>query len=142
MRWAAPVAGSIRQTLIVRAPGRGVPGLVSDSLVENIDVGPTLLELAGTRPQHYQFARSLVGALDGGEHRQTVLSEFAGEVMLMDHEWKVVVNNAGVVDQLFNLNNDPDERRNLAGLPEYRQEANQMRLQMLETMLKTQNQIK
>jgi arylsulfatase A-like enzyme len=101
-----------------------------------------LLELAGTRPQHYQFARSLVGALDGGEHRQTVLSEFAGEVMLMDHEWKVVVNNAGVVDQLFNLNNDTDERRNLAGSPEYRQEANQMRLQMLETMLKTQNQIK
>ncbi|MFT7246829.1 MAG: hypothetical protein ACI82A_004209, partial [Candidatus Azotimanducaceae bacterium] len=50
--------------------------------------------------------------------------------------------NAGVVYQLFNLINDPDERRNLAGLPEYRQEANQMRLQMLETMLKTQNQIK
>jgi arylsulfatase len=134
--------GSVRVPLIVRAPGRGIPGLVSDSLAENIDVGPTLLELAGTRPQHYQFARSLVAALDGGEHRQTVLSEFAGEVMLMDHEWKAVVNNAGIVYQLFNLNDDPDERHNLAGLPEYRQEANQMRLQMLETMLKTQSQIK
>ena len=130
--------GSLRVPLIVRTPGPDNTGVVNDSLAENSDLGPTLVELAGGSIEYQQFARSLTGALDGSAHREDVLSEFVGEFMLMTDEWKIALNDEGQTYMLFDRQNDPDETRNLAGLPEYQSDADSLRLQLLERIVQSQ----
>ncbi len=130
--------GALRVPLIVRTPGPDNSGVVNDSLAENSDLGPTLVELAGGSIEYQQFARSLTGALDGSAHREDVLSEYAGEFMLMTDEWKIAVNREGQTYMLFDRQNDPDETRNLAGLPDYQCDADALRLRLLERVVQSQ----
>lgn len=110
--------------LIVRTPetarrgGRRCGGLVS-----LLDVGPTLAELAGGTLDYEQFGRSLIPCIRDPErpHRDYILSEYAGEIMYMDREWKLAVNRHGEPYQLFHLAEDSGETDNLAGAPEYRE---------------------
>ena len=66
----------LRNPLIIAAPGRK-QGNRSESLVEMVDLLPTLLELAGIEAKHTHFGRSLVPLLDDGSlpHRDAVFSE-------------------------------------------------------------------
>ena len=130
--------GALRVPLIVRSPGPDNSGVVNDSLAENSDLGPTLVELAGGSIEYQQFARSLTGALDGSAHREDVLSEFVGEFMLMTDEWKIAVNREGQAYMLFDRQNDPGETRNLAGLPDYQCDADALRLRLLERVVQSQ----
>ncbi len=54
----------IRVPLVMRVPG-GSPGHVVDAPVELFDVMATVLDLAGVRPRHTHFARSLAPQLQG-----------------------------------------------------------------------------
>ena len=130
--------GALRVPLIVRTPGPDNSGVVNDSLAENSDLGPTLVELAGGSIEYQQFARSLTGALDGSAHREDVLSEFVGEFMLMTDEWKIAVNREGQTYMLFDRQNDPGETRNLAGLPDYQCDADALRLRLVERVVQSQ----
>lgn len=107
--------------LVIRTPETAVGrGKMTDTLVSLLDVGPTLTELAGKKLDYEQFGKSLCRIIDGTETdvRDYVLSEYYGEIMYMDHEWKIVTNNKGEVYMLFDMVNDPDEQRNLAAAPE------------------------
>ncbi len=131
--------GALRVPLLVRTPATATNGgMVSDALAENCDLGPTLVELAGGDLEHRQFARSLLPALDGGSHREDALSEFRGEFMLMTEEWKMALNREGRVYLLFDRAADPQETRNLAGLPEMRTVEDELRLRTLERIAQTQ----
>ena len=133
--------GALRVPLIVRTPATAESGgLVSDVLVENCDLGPTLVELAGGELQHRQFARSLCPILASADaaHRADVLSEFRGEFMLMTQDWKMALNRDGKTYLLFDRMADRSETRNLAGLPEYQPAANALRLMTLERIAQTQ----
>ncbi len=134
--------GAVRVPLIVRtsataARGRG---LENGSMAENCDVGPTLVELAGGEMPYQQFAKSLVPALDSQStvHRADALSEFRGEFMLMDSRWKIALNREGEAYLLFDCVDDPDETRNLAGLPESRRQEDELRLRILERISRSQ----
>ena len=132
--------GSVRVPLLVRTPETATNGsLVSDALAENCDLGPTFVELAGGELEHRQFGRSLVPALteDGG-HRDSVISEIRGEIMLMTDEWKMVLNDEGQTYLLFDRRDDPLETRNLAGLPESKAVEDGLRLMTLERLAQTQ----
>ena len=52
--------------------------------------------------------------------------------MLVNHKWKIAVNTEGKAYLLFDLEKDPTEQRNLAGLPEYREIEERLRLRILE----------
>ena len=135
--------GSLRVPLIVRTPETArnfVDGLVNESMAENCDLGPTLVELAGGKIEYRQFAMSLIEAMRGPEiaHRTSALSEFRGEFMLATNEWKAAVNREGETYLLFDRTNDPFESRNLAGDPEYRQVSDSMRCQILERVSASQ----
>ncbi|MXY56634.1 MAG: sulfatase-like hydrolase/transferase [Gammaproteobacteria bacterium] len=132
--------GSVRVPMLVRTPETAKNGgVVSDVLVENCDLGPTLTELAGGELTHRQFARSLCPALGGnGEHRDTVTSEFRGEFMLMTRDWKMALNDDGQCYLLFDRNDDPRETRNLAGLTESKPVEDELRLMALERIAQTQ----
>jgi choline-sulfatase len=108
---------SVRVPLIVRAPGRLAPGRVADP-VSQLDVVPTLLELAGVNGD---------GDLDGvsllrGAAGRDVLSEYLAEgvtapaVMIRRGAHKYVWCE-GDPEQLYDLEADPAELTNLAADP-------------------------
>ena len=135
--------GSLRVPLLVRTPETAANGggKVVDAPAENCDLGPTLLELAGGTIDYAQFAKSLVPAMEnGGTHREAAISEYRGEFMVTDGKWKAAVNTDGQVYLLFDLENDPRETRNLAGLSEYAHQSDEMRLRLLERVSETQFQ--
>ena len=132
--------GAVRVPLLVRTPNPRHPGARSDAPVEWMDIGPTLVEMAGGELEHPQFGKSLCPVLSRPEsgHRDFAISEIAGEVMLLDREWKAALNSEGEVYLLFDVETDPDESENLAGNPEYADVATALRLQILERLLQTQ----
>ncbi len=137
--------GAVRIPLLVRTPkASGLQtsptGRICDSPVEWIDIGPTLVELAGGELAHRQFGKSLCPVLTQpeSEHRDFAISEIDGEVMLLNREWKAALNANGEVYLLFDVENDPDETQNLAGSAEAADIETALRLQILERLVQTQ----
>jgi arylsulfatase A-like enzyme len=117
-----------------------VAGCVSKSPVEWFDLGPTLVELAGGALAHQQFARSLVPLLSRPEstHRDEAISEFRGEVMILERRWKMALNREGLPYLLFDRENDPQEAHNLVGLPEVAAIKDTLRRRILERLVQAQ----
>lgn len=59
-RW--PYDSGIHVPLIVRWPGHLEPGSVSDQLVSTVDLGPTVLSLAGVEIPHHMQGRAFLGS--------------------------------------------------------------------------------
>jgi choline-sulfatase len=115
--------GSARVPLMISAPGMA-PGLVTDP-VSNIDVCPTLCDLAGVSMEEVQpwtTGESLVPLGQGGRRSTPVAMEYAAEasyaplVSLRSGRWKLNLCRLDP-DQLFDLEADPHELVNLAGDP-------------------------
>jgi choline-sulfatase len=115
--------GSARVPLMIAAPGME-PGCVSDP-VSTIDVCPTLCDLAGVSMDElapWVEGQSLVPLGQGGSRDTPVAMEYAAEasyaplVSLRYGKWKF--NRCALdPDQLFDLEADPNELNNLAGMP-------------------------
>ena len=110
-----------RIPLIVHAPDRFAPRRVSAS-ASLVDVLPTLCDLAGPSAARYVTdldGRSLVAACQGGDVADEVTGEYLAEgaiaplVMIRRGRYKFVHSPVDP-DQLFDLQADPDEWRNLA----------------------------
>lgn len=123
---------SLRIPMLVRYPGVVAAGAVTDRMVLNIDLAPTLLDLAGVAIPAQMQGRSWRPLLEGKktdwrssffyEYFQernypaipTVLAVRTGSAKLIKYpghdEWT----------ELFDLNADPYERRNLAGDPSHK----------------------
>lgn len=126
--------------LIIRTPDTARQGgRVSDALVSLLDIGPTLAELAGAELDYIQFGRSLCPILDGEAQsvHDSILSEYAGELMYMDNEWKMVVNKSGQPYLLFHLTEDPAECDNLIGDPAYASLTQELTLRLFRLMADT-----
>jgi choline-sulfatase len=112
-----------RVPFIVRLPpsAGAAAGAVSDAMVELMDIGPTLVDLAGGRSVDGSLARSLLPVIEdpSSRHRDVALSELRREAMVATADWKLAVNRGGEVYMLHDLSADPLESRNVAGLPEY-----------------------
>ena len=132
--------GAVRIPLLVRTPDSTNAGSVCESPVEWIDIGPTLVEMAGGELAHRQFGKSLCPVLTQPEltHRDFAISEIQGEIMLLNQEWKAALNTDGEVYLLFDVQNDPNEIHNLAGGPEVVDVETALRLQILEWLVQTQ----
>ncbi len=109
-------------------------GLVSDALVESIDLTPTFIETAGgTVPKHIVEGRSLLPILHGQAEdlgRDYVICEYdysaspvalqmdagvrdAVMFMVADKKWKLIHCEGGYRPILFDLENDPAELNDL-----------------------------
>jgi arylsulfatase len=113
-----------RVPFIVRLPAQMLKtdtGGVTNVMLELMDLGATLVELAGAKPVRGSLARSAVGVLEDAStsHRDVALSELRREFMLATPDWKIVRNRDGAVYLLYDLRNDPCESHNLAGLRDY-----------------------
>ena len=123
-----------------RAPGRQGGGETCDSPIEWFDLGPTLVELAGGEIEHRQFARSLTGCVEvpTARVRDESICEISGEIMLRDSKWKLALNREGQPYLLFDLENDPRETRNLAGIDGHADIETELRLRILERVVTAQ----
>ena len=132
--------GAVRIPLLLRTPDSTNAGSICDSPVEWIDIGPTLVELAGGELEYRQFGESLCPVLTQPEatHRDFAISEIENEIMLLNQEWKAALNANGEVYLLFDVQNDPNETQNLAGRPEVADVETALRLQILERVMQTQ----
>ncbi|MEM8952594.1 MAG: sulfatase-like hydrolase/transferase [Verrucomicrobiota bacterium] len=115
-----------RVPMIVWGDGFAGGQTVSD-LVQLMDIGPTVLELAGLEVGEEMEAESLLGALRGDldwQGRDCVYAEQARDgnfgyaswmTMVRTERWKLVHLLDEADGQLFDLQEDPGERRNLWG---------------------------
>jgi len=125
--------GASRVPLMIRAPGLAA-GRV-DTPVSTLDLCPTLCDLAGVDMagvMPWTDGESLVPVAGGAVRRTPVRVEYAAEaseaplVCLRDGRWKL--NRCALdPDQLFDLEADPEERRNLVNVPEHQDILQNMR---------------
>ena len=122
--------GCIRTPLLINAPDK--PAGVCDSLVGSIDLGPTILALAGTENFHGMQGHDLTPLLDDPSMtpRDSVLIEeeqvhdmvHTGRPLrmrtLVTETARLTIYDGLAHGELFNRTNDPDEIHNLYGLPE------------------------
>ncbi len=135
--------GAVRIPYLIRTPETlrsNTINRINENPVEWIDIGPTLVELAGGKIDHQQFGISLCPILDNTQHshREFAVSEIENEIMLLNQEWKFAVNSKKQPYMLFDVQNDPDETHNLAGLPEMKTLEKELRAQVFEHLRNTQ----
>ncbi len=132
----------IRVPLIARFPKLFPGGRRVEELVQLMDLGPAILELAGTEPPVTMEARSILPALKNDpswKGRNFVYAEQARDLILTDTEFMTMVRSADwklvhfmdeSFGQLFDLANDPMETTNLWDDPQH-SETKQMLLDNL-----------
>lgn len=105
--------------------GPGVPaGRRVDTPVSHVDAFPTILEGAGMKAPGGYPGVSLFDVARGAKPERTVLSEYhgmgssTGAFAVRVGKWKYV-HYAKYPPQLFDLEKDPDETRDLAADPQY-----------------------
>ena len=131
---------AVKVPLIVRTPetmNNGSGGKITSSLTELMDVGPTIVELAGGKIDYYTDAKSFCRVLEHPDstHRNEVLAEYHDEIMYMDDEWKIVLNGSGEPYLLLNVRDDPEELMNLAGLPCVKQVEMDLQIAVLKKLM-------
>ena len=135
---------SIRIPLLIRYPGAVKAGTVRNEFALNIDLAPTLLELAGVAAPAVLEGRSLVPLLKGArsEWRKSFLIEYYSDRVFprirqmgykaVRHErWKYIhyVELDGM-DELYDLRSDPYEMRNVINQPGAAKTLEQMKREM------------
>ncbi len=140
---------NIRVPLLISCPGTIQSGIVSNALVELVDLVPTILDLTCIKPEPGVQGQTLLPILQGqkNEHRKSVYSEFycanvghrdpkAYETMICDGQYKLVrVHSKGELvaceGELYDLKTDPTETHNQYTNPAY---AN-IKTKLLETLV-------
>ncbi len=132
--------GLVRVPLIFSWPGHFRQAIVSQTLVELIDIAPTVLDICGLAVPERMQGRSLVPVLteanDTHQHRSFVRCEYYRALnpdapnrlgfngtyatMIRNERYKLVIYHGHDIGELFDLRQDPGEFQNLWDEPEYR----------------------
>jgi arylsulfatase A-like enzyme len=169
--------------LIVRFPDKSMAGNVVDDVVSLMDLGPTVLSLAGINPPEYMQGKAFLGNFKAKEKRELAYGsadrfdevyDFSRSVIdgkfsyirnfdpglpyIYRNEYReqidmtrslikmhqngelkgaaaYIFRESRDVEELYDLDHDPDEVNNLAGLPEYQQQLVKMRKQLADWQL-------
>ncbi len=131
--------------LVMSGPGIEA-GAVSQARVGLHDLCPTLLELAGLEsigePESRSFAPVLRDPAGESGNFQTGYAEYFGtrywltQRIIWDGPWKLAWNGFDF-DELYNLEDDPYELRNLAGDPRHQGRVREMMVQAWKIVLET-----
>lgn len=135
---------SMRIPMIIRYPEKIKPGSEISQMCLNVDVAPTLLQLAGIDiPKHIQ-GKSMIPLFKNNKNnkwRKSFLFQYfvddeypyAGptQLALRTEKYKLVLNNLeNDIDELYDLDFDPGEMVNLIKNPKYKKVLNQLRKEL------------
>ena len=130
----------VEVSLLISGPGLQ-ENAVCDALTNHIDLTPTFLELAGVAPANSAMdGQSLVPLLTGqgewardanyGEYHPTEQPELYNQT-IRTHDWRLsIYPDAPHYGELFDLNTDRDEHRNLYNDPGFRDIQNALTAQL------------
>lgn len=96
-----------------------IPGLAArkvDTPVTLADLGPTILDLVGLSTPGFNMGQSLVPFLRGQNpklNRPIIAETRLKKSLVMDDNYKVIVDDRLHTAEVYNLNADPNEMRNL-----------------------------
>ena len=135
---------TIRIPLVVRYPRVAVAGSTPNQMVLNIDLAPTLVDLAGLPPNAGVQGRSLVPVLQqkASDWRSSFLIEYftdtvfprirnMGYVAVRTGRHKLIqYRELQGMDELYDLESDPFEQTNIIAKPEARDVLQQMRSEL------------
>jgi len=127
----------LRVPLIITVPGR--KPVTSNDEVGLIDIGPTLLDLLGLQPPSTMHGRSLLPVIDGTPlPARPVFSELLPSTATPDHQVAMVDAGKKLVHkiserrfELFDLQADPKQMKNLAEDPAQRAVLDQMKTKLV-----------
>ena len=140
---------SIRIPLIIFDPRRNISCPVKNEMVLNIDIAPTILELAEVPAPSIVQGRSLIPLVDDSADgwRTEFFCEHLFDIPNIDipksegvrtEQWKYIryFEQNPIHEELYNLEEDPHESYNLIGVPEYSDRGAKMRLKCSNLTLK------
>lgn len=124
---------SMRVPMMVRCPSLIKGGSTTEALVQNIDVGPTLLEYAGVSTPGHMQGKSFLNVLQGRsqQHRDKIFYEYYWEYhfpqtptmfALRSGKYKYIhYYGLWTQNELYDLEKDPYEMQNLIANPEFKE---------------------
>jgi len=124
---------SVKVPFLVRCPELFKGGKTIEKMVQNIDVAPTILEMAGLNKPEYMPGHSFTQLLKGDESnwRDRIFYEYYWEydfpmtptVFGLRTDQYKYIRYHGVWDrnELYDIKNDPDEMYNLIDKPEHQE---------------------
>jgi arylsulfatase A-like enzyme len=124
--------GLVRVPLMISWPEKFRKDVVSDALVELIDLVPTFLDAVGLDTPYWVQGKSLTAVLEGSQesHREFVRTEFLGAIdfpdqthatMYRDRRWKLVTYHGKNLFELYDLEHDPWEHEDLSESPDHQE---------------------
>lgn len=137
---------SMRVPMLAWSPGYIEPGTKIDDLVRNIDIAPTLLELTDTETDLDMDGLSFLPVLSGGELAgdREFLYEYYWEAAfphtpttfsLRGDRYKYIwYHGVWDLNELYDLQADPQERYNLIEVPEYQDLRSEMRNRLFDKL--------
>ena len=138
---------------IVRWPGHAPEGSVCTTPVSLIDVAPTILELAGIEKPKILQGDSIRGLIEdpAQERKRSIFMEFGRYEVdhdgfggfqpircVCDGHFKLVINLL-TSDELYDLERDPDEMKNLIESAEHAQRRDGLHDELLDWMNRTRD---
>lgn len=122
----------IRIPLLIRYPGLPSKGVSIPSMVQNIDLAPTLLDMAGVKQKNNMDGRSLLPLMKGRKvsWRKSILIEYYSDIVfprILNMGYKAIrtekykyirYEELRGMDELYDLEADPFELKNLIVSPE------------------------
>jgi choline-sulfatase/uncharacterized sulfatase len=132
-----------RVPFIWRVPGLAGTGVVSRELVENVDIAPTITSLCGLPPMETADGCDLTPLLQGGDKplREIAVTENPWSKAVRWGPWRFVHYQREMfghdVGELYNLEKDPDETRNLYEDAAHQPVVSECRRLLLEWLIRT-----
>lgn len=127
----------------IHIPGATRPASRTDALVSNVDLLPTILEGAGLQAPEGMDGNSCLPVLkeQASHHRDIVFSDCSNSsVICRDDTHKFVLNwKNRDLDELYDLDADSGEMKNLSYEPGHEKRAQQMREQCVQWAFDTQH---
>jgi arylsulfatase A-like enzyme len=140
---------SMRVPLLAYCPEIIRPGMKVPQLVQNIDIAPTILDAAGAQAPPHMDGRSFLPLLEGKDTawRDMVYYEYYWEAPfpqtpttfgVRTDRWKYIhYHGVWDIDELYDVQNDPDERHNLIDQPQHQDLVKKLRTQLYDWLQKT-----
>ncbi len=140
---------SMRVPFLAWCPGMIKPGSVIEELIQNIDIAPTILDVAGLETPDRMDGKSFLPILQGKKisWRDSAFYEYYWERNFphtpTTHGVRTgrykYIHYHGIwdIDELYDLKDDPEEMNNLIDRPEHQKLVKQLNSRMFEWLEKT-----